>query len=74
MEKEYTLRAWLNEKRGRLTFVAKSLDKHYTWVSQIANGQKKAPLDTAIKISELTDNAVSVHSIAKAYKNKASRS
>ncbi|PIT60776.1 helix-turn-helix domain-containing protein [Snodgrassella alvi] len=72
MAEGYTLRQWLDEKRGRVKFLADQLQKHYSWVSQIANGNRKAPLDTAIKISELTGNAVSVESIAKAYKNKSS--
>ncbi|MFD1246120.1 hypothetical protein [Paralysiella testudinis] len=70
MNNEYTLRMWLDEKRGRLTRIAKGLNKHYTWVSQIANGQKKAPLDTAIKIAELTNNEVSIQAIARAYKSR----
>ncbi|WP_066570619.1 transcriptional regulator [Snodgrassella sp. CFCC 13594] len=71
MSENFTLREWLNEERGRVSKIARALDKHYSWVSQIANGNKKAPLETAVLISELTGKSVSVESIAKAYRKKA---
>ena len=53
---EYTLQQWLRERRGRLKEMAETLDINYSWISQIASGRKKAPLDTAIKISALPIN------------------
>lgn len=67
---EYTLQEWLKQRRGRVTEMAKDLDINYTWISQIASGRKKAPLETAIKISAYTQNEVTVEAIAKAYKPK----
>lgn len=67
---EYTLQEWLKQRRGRVTEMAKDLDINYTWISQIASGRKKAPLETAIKISAYTQNEVTVKAIAKAYKPK----
>ena len=65
---ECTLQEWLKQRRGRLKEMAESLDINYTWISQIASGRKKAPLETAIKISAYTKNEVTVEAIAKAYK------
>ncbi|MCX8749950.1 helix-turn-helix transcriptional regulator [Snodgrassella sp. B3088] len=70
MTGDCTLLEWLSQERGRVKFLANKLDKHYTWVSQIAHGHRKAPLETAIKIAEFTNHAVTVESIAVAYKNK----
>lgn len=67
---KYTLQQWLKQQRGRLKEMAEALDINYTWISQIANGRKKAPLETAIKISAYTKNQVTVEAIAKAYKPK----
>ena len=67
---ECTLQEWLKKRRGRLKEMAESLDINYTWISQIASGRKKAPLETAIKISAYTKNEVTVEAIAKAYKPK----
>ncbi len=67
---ECTLQEWLKQRRGRLKEMAESLDINYTWISQIASGRKKAPLETAIKISAYTKNEVTVEAIAKAYKPK----
>lgn len=67
---ERTLQEWLRQRRGRVTTMAKDLDINYTWISQIASGRKKAPLETAIKISAYTKNEVTVEAIAKAYKPK----
>ena len=67
---ERTLQEWLRQRRGRVTTMAKDLDINYTWISQIASGRKKAPLETAIRISEYTNNEVPVEAIAKAYKPK----
>ena len=50
--------------------MAETLDINYSWISQIASGRKKAPLDTAIKISAYTNNEVTVEAISKAYKPK----
>lgn len=67
---EYTLQQWLRAKRGRLKEMADTLDINYTWISQIASGRKKAPLETAIKISAYTKNEVTVEAISKAYKSR----
>ncbi len=67
---ECTLQDWLQQKRGRLKAMSEKLNINYTWISQIASGRKKAPLDTAIKISAYTNNEVTVEAIAKAYKPK----
>ena len=67
---ECTLQEWLKQRRGRLKEMAESLDINYTLISQIASGRKKAPLETAIKISAYTKNEVTVEAIAKAYKPK----
>ncbi len=50
--------------------MAETLGINYSWISQIASGRKKAPLDTAIKISAYTNNEVTVEAISKAYKPK----
>ncbi|PSJ81225.1 hypothetical protein [Neisseria iguanae] len=67
---EYTLHDWLKQQRGRLKAMSEALGINYTWISQIASGRKKAPLETAIKISAYTNNEVTVEAIAKAYKPK----
>ena len=67
---EYTLQQWLRERRGRLKEMAETLDINDSWISQIASGRKKAPLDTAIRISAYTNNEVTVEAISKAYKPK----
>ncbi|ASK27138.1 hypothetical protein BG910_04745 [Neisseria chenwenguii] len=67
---KYTLQEWLKQRRGRVTEMAKDLNINYTWISQIASGRKKAPLETAIKISAYTQNEVTVEAIAAAYKPK----
>lgn len=64
----YTLRDWLRKERGRLKRMSVALEINYSWISQIASGKKKAPLDTAIKISAYTNNEVTVEAISAAYK------
>ncbi|MDO4997345.1 MAG: helix-turn-helix transcriptional regulator [Neisseria sp.] len=66
----YTLRDWLQQRRGRLKEMAEALEINYSWISQIASGRKKAPLETAIRISAYTNNEVTVEAIAAAYKHK----
>lgn len=61
------LKTWLKESRGRQTALANHLGKSYSWIYQIANGQKKAPLETAIKIAQFTNNCVSIESIYETY-------
>ena len=68
--KEKKKKKSFKKRRGRLKEMAESLDINYTWISQIASGRKKAPLETAIKISAYTKNEVTVEAIAKAYKPK----
>ncbi|WP_049222686.1 helix-turn-helix domain-containing protein [Neisseria sicca] len=68
--RECTLQEWLKQRRGRLKEMSEALKINYTWISQIASGRKKAPLETAIKISAYTNNEVTVEAIAKAYKPK----
>lgn len=70
MKNQYTLKQWLEEEKGRVKWLAEQLETHYSWVSQIARGYKKAPLATAIKISKLTNYAVSPEMINSAYKSK----
>lgn len=68
----YTLKEWLSQRRGRLKQMAEELGVHYSWISQIASGTKKAPLETALKISAFTNNEVTVEAISAAYKKKSS--
>ncbi|WP_373740194.1 helix-turn-helix domain-containing protein [Neisseria sp.] len=68
--KYYTLKDWLGQRRGRLKQMAEDLDMNYSWISQIASGTKKAPLETALKISAYTNNEVTVEAIHSAYKKK----
>lgn len=72
MSEECTLKEWLSMEKGRVKYIARQLNTHYSWISQIANGYRKAPLETAVRISELTGYVVSVKSIADAYKKKRS--
>ena len=67
MENSITLRTWLKQERGRLTKMANALELNYSWISQIASGKKKAPLETAIRISTFTQNEVTVETINAAY-------
>lgn len=67
MENSITLRTWLKQERGRLTKMANALELNYSWISQIASGKKKAPLETAIRISAFTQNEVTVETINAAY-------
>ncbi|XDZ52337.1 hypothetical protein AB8Q18_04610 [Neisseriaceae bacterium CLB008] len=66
--KNLTLRQWLDLERGRVTTLSNELQKHHSWISNIANGRKKAPLATALQISKLTKNQVSIEAISNAYK------
>lgn len=63
-----TLRDWLKQERGRLKKMSEELNINYSWISQIASGKKKAPLETAIKISAYTNNEVTIEAISAAYK------
>lgn len=68
-----TLKEWLKEERGRMSALARFLNVHYSWISHIAEGRRRAPLETAIQIAEFTNNEVSITNIASAYhlrKNK----
>ncbi|MFS6937883.1 hypothetical protein [Neisseria animaloris] len=67
-----TLQEWLKQERGRLSRMADDLEINYSWISQIASGKKKAPLETAIRISEYTKNEVTIQEISAAYKGKKS--
>ena len=64
---QYTLREWLQTERGRLKKMAEDLEINYSWISQIASGRKKAPLETAIRISAYTNGEVSIEAINAAY-------
>mgnify|MGYP000995388548 CR=1 FL=1 len=68
-EEPVTLKAWLSQERGRLTKMANTLGVNYSWLSQIASGKKKAPLETAIRISEFTQNEVTIEIINSAYQD-----
>lgn len=67
MDEPITLKTWLQQERGRLTQMATALGVNYSWISQIASGKKKAPLETAIRISAFTKNEVTVEAINAAY-------
>ena len=45
MSEECTLKEWLSMEKGRVKYIARQLNTHYSWISQIANGYRKAPLE-----------------------------
>ncbi len=61
--KSVTLRAWLREQRGRLTWLASRLHVTTSLVSMYANRQRRVPAERCMSIQHLTAETVQARTL-----------